>query len=118
MQRLVRPEAAKYRHVAGLGVLAGGGGIGDAGGDGRVRGEPAALCCLVQQAGAHIEDRVAWQQASQEQITVVGQSGPQGFPVVQVFGRIPERFVVIYPDSAEIRRKCLPSAAEAILLDR
>jgi hypothetical protein len=24
----------------------------------------------------------------------------------------------IYPDSAEIRRKCLPSAAEAILLDR
>jgi predicted dithiol-disulfide oxidoreductase (DUF899 family) len=24
----------------------------------------------------------------------------------------------VYPDSAEIRRKCLPSAAEAILLDR
>ena len=53
---------------------------------GRVRRQPAALCRLVQQPGTHVKDRFTWQQAAQEQIAVIGQSGPQGFPVVQVVG--------------------------------
>ena len=94
MQGLVRPEAAKHGHIARLRVLAGGGGIGDADADGRVRDQPPALRRLIQKPRTHIKDRLSWQQAAQEQITVVSQSGPQSFPVVQVFGRSPEGFVL------------------------
>jgi hypothetical protein len=66
MQRLVRPEAAKHGHIARLRVLAGGGGIGDPDGDGRVRGQPPALRRLIQKPGMHIKDRLSWQQAPQE----------------------------------------------------
>ena len=62
MQGLVRPEAAKHGHITRLRVLAGGGGIGDAGGDGRVRGEPSALRRLGQKPGTYIKDRLSWQQ--------------------------------------------------------
>ena len=88
MQGLVRPEAAKHGHIAWLRILAGGSRIGDTDGNRRVRGQPSALHRLTQKSGTHIEDHLSWQQAAQEQITVLSQSDPQGFPVVQVFGRV------------------------------
>ena len=94
VQRLIRPQVPKHGHIGWLRVFAGSGGIGDTGGHGGVLGQPPAFHGLVQKSGTHIENRVAWQQASQKQIAVLSQARPQGFPIVQVFGRIPEGFVL------------------------
>src|SRR6185437_10705690 len=79
---------------AGLRVLAGGGRIGDAVGNGGIRGQPPALLRLVQKPGAHVENRLSREQAAKEQVTVLSQPVPQDLPVIQVFGRIPEGFVL------------------------
>ena len=90
VQRLIGPDAAKHRHVALLGVLAGGGGVGDAILHGMFRIEPAAGRRLLQKTQTDLQHGLARQQPAQEQIAVAMEPLGQGRAIADEIGRIEE----------------------------